>query len=55
MLAQAIRSMFRTSKNPGPTDDFWYRPAYSPVAAGVTVNETTAMMLSTWWACLRVL
>lgn len=55
MLAQAIRSVFRTARNPGPTDDFWYRPAWSPVAAGVTVNESTAMMLSTWWACLRVL
>jgi HK97 family phage portal protein len=55
MLAQAIRSVFRTAKTPGPTDDFWYRPATAPVAAGVSVNDNTAMTISTWWACVRVL
>lgn len=54
MLAQAIRSVFRSGR-PGPTDDFWYRPAAQPVAAGVTVSDSTAMAVSTWWACVRVL
>ena len=55
MLAQAIRSVFRTARNPGPTDDFWYRPAFAPTSSGVPVNDSTAMMLSTFWACMRVL
>lgn len=54
MLAQAIRSMFRSSR-PGPTSDFWYGPTSQPTAAGVTVGDSTAMAISTWWACVRVL
>jgi HK97 family phage portal protein len=55
MLAQAIRSVFRTARTPGPTDDFWYRPAVQPTASGIAVSDSTALMLSTWWACVRVL
>lgn len=55
MLAQAIRSVFRTARNPGPLDDFWYRPATQPTASGVSVGDSTAMTISTWWACVRVL
>jgi len=54
MLAQAIRSAFRLAR-PGPTSDFWYSPTAQPVAAGVTVSDSTAMAVSTWWACVRVL
>ena len=55
MLAQAIRSVFRTARNPGPLDDFWYRPTTQPTASGVSVGDSTAMTISTWWACVRVL
>lgn len=55
MLAQAIRSVFRTARKPGPLDDFWYRPATQPTASSVSVGDSTAMTISTWWACVRVL
>jgi len=54
MLAQAIRSVFRSSR-PGPLSDFWYQPTAQPVASGVTVSDSTALGVSTWWACVRVL
>jgi HK97 family phage portal protein len=54
MLAQAIRSVFRTTK-PGPLSNFWYTPTAQPVASGVTVSDATALGVSTFWACVRVL
>lgn len=41
--------------SPSPTDDFWYRPANGPTAAGVAVDELVAMTYSACWACTRVL
>lgn len=52
MLANAIKTM---ASRPGPLSDFWYRPTSQPVAAGVTVNDGTALAIATWWACVRVL
>jgi HK97 family phage portal protein len=41
--------------SPGPTDDFWYRPANGPTVSGVAVDEQVAMTYSACWACTRVL
>jgi phage portal protein BeeE len=52
MLAQAIRQVFGSK---GPVDDFWYQPASTPSTTGINVGDDTALAVSTFWACLRVL
>lgn len=54
MLAQAIRSVFKAAGQ-GPLSDFWYRPLSTPTASGVTISDDTALAVSTWFACVRIL
>lgn len=45
-----------TSLSPAPTDDFWYGPrAGSQTAAGVPVDENTALTYSACWAARMLL
>jgi HK97 family phage portal protein len=39
----------------GPFDDFWYSPIAGATAAGVRVNDDTAMRLATLYACVNVI
>jgi HK97 family phage portal protein len=39
----------------GPFDDFWYSPIAGATAAGVRVNDETAMRLATLYACVNVI
>lgn len=38
----------------GPDDDFWYRPLPAMTAAGVRVDQHTAMKLSAVWRCASI-
>ena len=49
----SVLSFFNLS--PSPTDNFWYSTVGSKTAAGVAVNETTAMNYSVCWAATRLL
>ena len=44
-----------TTSNPGPGDDFWYRPVDSGGNAGVPVNHETAMRSSVVYAAVKVI
>lgn len=52
ILTRAIETLTGT---PSPSSDYWYGPRSSPVASGVTVNETTALTYSAVWCATRIL
>ena len=44
-----------TKTRPADTDPYWYGPVSMPVAAGVEVNEVTALNYSAVWAATRII
>lgn len=40
---------------PGPWDDFWFQLAAQASKSGISVNENTALNLSTVWAAVRII
>ncbi len=50
LLARVIESL-----TPSPTSDYWYTTRGGPTAAGVSVDESTALTYSAVWCATRIL
>lgn len=54
-LIGAILGGGRQSLTPSPSDDYWYNPVGLSSAAGVRVDERTALNYSACWAATRII